>query len=313
MLLAGASALVRRTGLAVALATLALVSATCGGSDSGPATPAGPTPLGSLVLSGGSQTHVLVGAADIGKCGPGPEATAALLDDVSGTVFTAGDNSYPRGSLEDYRKCYDPSWGRHRGRTRPVPGNHEYETPNAQGYFDYFGAAGGPIGLGYYSYTLGSWTILALNSELPIDNSSAQLQWVRERLATSPTRCTAVYWHRPLFSSGPNGPNRDMRELWRVLYQHDVDIVINGHDHIYERFAPQNPDGVLDPERGIRQFIVGTGGADTYQLTRTAPNSEALASVWGVAAFTLQNGTYTWRFIPAEGAAFRDAGVAQCH
>jgi hypothetical protein len=313
MFLAGASARVRRSCLALVLGTSALVSATCGGSDSGPASPAGPTPLGSLVLSGTAQTHVLVGAADIGKCGAGPEATAALLDNISGTVFTAGDNSYPTGSLDDYRRCYDPSWGRHRGRTRPVPGNHEYETPNAQGYFDYFGAAGGPIGLGYYSYTLGPWTILALNSEVPVGNGSAQLQWVRERLTTSPTRCTAVYWHRPLFSSGPNGPNRDMHDLWRVLYEHDVDIVINGHDHIYERFAPQNPDGVLDQERGIRQFIVGTGGGDTYQLTRSAPNSEALASVWGVGAFTLQNGSYTWQFIPVDGGAFRDAGIGQCH
>jgi hypothetical protein len=261
-----------------------------------------------------SSSAVLVGAGDIARCGtPGAEATAKVLDRVAGTVFVAGDNAYMDGSAADYRNCYEPTWGRHRRRTRPVPGNHEYQTPGAAGYFDYFGASAGPFGLGYYSYMLASWHLLALNSEIPIGRGSAQLEWVREQLTGNAHQCTAVYWHRPLFSSGPNGANRDMLDLWQLLYSLDVDIVINGHDHMYERFAPQTPDGVPDPVRGIRQFTVGTGGAPTYALSGAMANSEVAASVWGVAAFTLQNGRYRWQFMPAEGEAFQDSGSGMCH
>jgi hypothetical protein len=257
---------------------------------------------------------VLVGAGDIAMChAPGAEATAKLLDRISGTVFTAGDNAYMDGSAADYRNCYDPTWGRHRRRTRPVPGNHEYQTPGASGYFDYFGSAAGPRGLGYYSYTLGSWQVIALNSEIPIGTGSAQLEWVRQQLTASPHRCTVVYWHRPLFTSGPDGPNPDMRDLWRLLYTLDVDVVINGHDHLYERFAPQTPDGRADPARGIRQFTVGTGGAEVYGSVGTSANSEAVASVWGVAAFTLDHDRYRWEFIPAGPYAFSDSGAGVCH
>jgi len=257
---------------------------------------------------------VLVGAGDIARCGtPGAEATAKVLDRVSGTVFVAGDNAYMNGSAEDYRNCYEPTWGRHLRRTRPVPGNHEYQTPGASGYFEYFGARAGPFGLGYYGYKLGSWQVLALNSEIPLGAGSAQLDWVRSELTGNASPCTAVYWHRPLFSSGPNGPNRDMRDLWELLYSMDVEIVINGHDHLYERFAPQTPDGRSDPVRGIRQFTVGTGGAPSYSVMRTTANSEVAAGVFGVAAFTLQNGSYRWEFMPAEGVAFLDSGAGVCH
>jgi hypothetical protein len=152
-----------------------------------------------------------------------------------------------------------------------------------------------------------------VNSEVPLGAGSGQLQWVRSQLAANPSRCTLVYWHRPLFSSGLNGPNADMRELWRVLYAMDVDVVLNGHDHLYERFAPQTPEGAADPVKGIRQFTVGTGGAPLYEIMRTSANSEVAASVWGVASFTLQNDGYSWAFIPAEGHAFRDAGSGVCH
>ena len=254
---------------------------------------------------------MLVGAGDIARCGVGgAERTAQLLDRIDGTVFLAGDNAYMNGSMDDYRGCYDATWGRHRHRTKPIPGNHEYQTPGASGYFRYFGAAAGPAGLGYYSYTAGPWLVLALNSEIALGQGSAQLQWVREQLAGAP-RCTAVYWHRPLFSSGRNGANPDMRDVWQVLYDMGADLVINGHDHVYERFAPQRPDGTPDP-RGIRQFTVGTGGAPLYAITGRVANSEVAASVWGVAAFTLQADGYRWEFIPVDGESFRDSGAAVC-
>jgi hypothetical protein len=193
---------------------------------------------------------------------------------------------------------------------KPIPGNHEYQTPGAAGYFRYFGTAAGPHGLGYYSYTEGAWLVLALNSEIPLGHGSAQLQWVRGQLAQAP-RCTAVYWHRPLFSSGLNGANPDMRDVWQVLHEMGADLIINGHDHLYERFAPQTADGIPDP-RGIRRFTVGTGGAPLYDIVARAANSEVAASVWGVASFTLDGDGYRWEFIPVEGEAFRDSGAASC-
>jgi len=286
----------------------------CGGSEIGSVNPMAPSPLSVLGLSTSGGSAVLVGAGDIAQCGsPGAEKTAKLLDGISGTVFAAGDNAYVNGSATDYRDCYDPSWGRHRSRTRPVPGNHEYQTPGAAGYFEYFGASAGPAGLGYYSYTLGAWKVLALNSEASADAGSAQLQWVRDQLTNDPHLCTAVYWHRPLFSSGRNGPNADMQPLWRVLYSMGVDIVINGHDHVYERFAPQTPEGQPDPVKGIRQFTVGTGGGLPTEVVARAASSEVTASVLGVASFTLQSDRYSWEFIPVEGQTFRDSGTGMCH
>jgi acid phosphatase type 7 len=267
-----------------------------------------------LVLSASDPGAVLVGAGDIAKCGtPGAEQTAKLLDSISGTVFVAGDNAPWMEARATIATATTRAGGRHRSRTRPVPGNHEYQTPNASGYFGYFGAIAGPPGLGYYSYTLGSWLVLAVNSEVPVGEGSAQLQWVRNQLATSPSRCTAVYWHRPLFSSGRNGPNPDMRDLWRVLYSNNVEIVLNGHEHLYERFGPQTPDGQPDPIKGIRQFTVGTGGAAPYPVSAAAANSEVTASVLGVASFTLRNDGYSWAFIPVEGETFRDSGTGVCH
>lgn len=292
----------------------ACTSAACGGHDRTTASPVAPSPVLSLFQSFASTPAVLVGAGDIARCGGrGAEATALLLDGISGTVFTTGDNAYMSGSGAEYQNCYGPTWGRHRARTRPVPGNHEYGTPQASAYFDYFGANAGPPGLGYYSYTIASWNVIALNSEIDLSGNSAQLQWLRDQLSANRGRCTAVYWHRPLFSSGPNGRNSDMQPLWQVLYDADADIVINGHDHLYERFAPQDPDGRPDPARGIRQFTIGTGGVPVYPLMRTAANSEARGSVWGVVSFTLDNGGYKWEFVPVDGESFRDSGAALCH
>jgi hypothetical protein len=257
---------------------------------------------------------VLVGSGDIAVCGSADsEATARLLDRFPGTVFTTGDNAYPSGTASDCRDGYDPTWGRHRHRTRPTPGNHDYETSGATGYFDYFGTSAGPYGQGYYSYTAGSWQVIALNSEIDLRAGSAQYQWLRSELTTNRSLCTAAYWHRPLFSSGPHGDNRTMVDAWRLLYQYDVEVVMNGHDHIYERFAPQTPDGVFDPSRGITQFVIGTGGARVYQPAGAKPNSEIRGSAFGVLALTLADGSYSWEFVPVEGAAFHDSGTAVCH
>ena len=216
------------------------------------------------------------------------------------------------GSRDEFKNCYEPSWGRHRCRTRPTPGNHEYST-NCAAYFEYFGGEAGQSGVGYYSYEVGPWNVIALNSEIPSGQGSAQSEWLRQELASQPSACTAVIWHRPLFSSGANGDNPDMRNLWRTLYEFNVDLVINGHDHSYERFAPQDPDGRFDPARGIREFVVGTGGAPLYAFSSLRPNSEVRAAAWGVAAFTLAEGGFQWEFIPVDGGTFRDAGSALCH
>jgi acid phosphatase type 7 len=263
---------------------------------------------------GEDAVGVLAGAGDIAVCGAGSAgaiSTARLLDQIPGTVFTAGDNAYATGTAKDFHNCYDPTWGRHRARTRPSPGNHEYES-GGSAYFDYFGSNAGPPGLGYYSYTVGSWRVFSLNSEAPSGPGSAQGEWLRNELSGDRSACTMAYWHRPLFSSGKIGDNPDMRDLWRMLYAAGVDVVINGHDHLYERFAPQDPDGRPDPAHGIREFIVGTGGAPISGIARLHSNSEANATMWGVAVFTLYDHSYQWRFVPST-EEFEDSGSSACH
>ena len=269
------------------------------------------TPIDSFV--GAGLSGVLVGAGDIGFCGTlGAEATARLLDRFPGTVFTAGDNAYMTGSREEFQNCYGPGWGRHLARTRPAVGNHDFMNGGAA-YYQYFGPSAGAPGSGYYSYPVGPWNVIVLNSEIPSASGSAQMAWLRNELMTKRPACTAVIWHRPLFSSGRHGDNPDMRDVWRTLYEFDVDLVIGGHDHTYERFAPQDPDGRYDPARGIREFVVGTGGAPLYEFPNIRPNSEVRGAVWGVAAFTLGANGYQWQFVPVDGQTFSDAGSGSCH
>ena len=286
------------------------------GKGSSPSSLTGPTLLTTPLPAPAvpvAATGVLIGAGDIGFCGsPGAEATARVLDRLPGTVFTAGDNAYTNGTRAEFQNCYAPSWGRHLARTRPVAGNHEYAS-GAGAYFEYFGSSAGPSGAGYYSYAVGPWRVIALNSEIPVFAGSEQLMWLRSELASTRTLCTAVIWHRPLFSSGRHGDNPDMRDVWRTLYEYDVDVVINGHDHSYERFAPQDPDGRYDPARGIREFVAGTGGAPLYEFSSLRPNSEVRASAWGIASFTLNGNGYQWEFVPVDGESFRDMGSAACH
>jgi hypothetical protein len=286
--------------LACAIATA--LACACGGSGMGPSPPPG----------GGTGTAVLAGAGDIGMCGSsGPEATARLLDGIDGIVFTAGDNAYFQGSVQQFRDCYDPSWGRHKARTRPAPGNHEYERPAAAPYNAYFGANAGPAGLRYYSFEAGEWHIVSLNSNIAMSPGSAQLSWLRDDLNIHRAPCAAAIFHHPLFTAGPNGPMPDARDFWRVLYDAGVDIVINGHDHLYQRFSPQNPDGVHDQLRGIREFVVGTGGAELYQLSRTQPNLEMSISTFGVLKLTLRPGNYDWQFLAVDGST-PDGGHDTC-
>jgi hypothetical protein len=244
-------------------------------------------------------------------CDANSEATARLLDSIGGTVFTLGDNAYFHGTREEFRDCYDPTWGRHKGRTRPVPGNHEYESPGAGPYFEYFGPNAGPSGLGYYSFEVGSWHAVALNSNISVSAASAQGQWLRNDLAASATRCTIAYWHHPLFSSGPDGPSPRMRDFWRTLHEAGAEVVLSGHDHLYERFAPQDADGGLDPLRGIRQFVAGTGGAVLYPTGAARSNSEARVSAFGVLRLTLRSDGYDWEFTSVSGP--RDSGTGSCH
>lgn len=271
-------------------------------------------------LAQGEGTYaVLVGAGDIANCGSkGDEATALLLDRIAGTVFTLGDNAYPSGSLENFRQCYAFSWGRHKARTRPTPGNHDYATRGARGYFQYFGAAAGNPNRGYYSYDLAGWHVVVLNSNCAYvggcDTGSPQDRWLRDDLAAHPAHCTLAYWHHPRFSSGPHGNHRFMRSFWKVLYDAGADFILSGHDHLYERFAPQNAFGMLDVRRGIRQFVVGTGGSGHYQVTRVRPNSEIEnGRTYGVLRLDLGETGYEWKFLPVHGARFTDAGRGSCH
>jgi hypothetical protein len=258
---------------------------------------------------------ILVGAGDIADCSLlGDEATAALLDAVSGTVFTAGDNTQESGTPEEFARCYDPSWGRHKSRTRPAPGNHDYLTPGAAGYFAYFGSAAGDPAQGYYSYDRGAWHIVVMNSNLPAHAGSLQEQWLRADLDAHKTLCTLGYWHYPRFSSGYQGGHASMEPLWDALYDAGAEVVIAGHDHDYERFAPQTPTGLLDSAGGIRQFVVGTGGTDLLPFNGAAANSELRNNTTlGVLLLKLYDGWYEWEFISTQRDGFGDSGAGRCH
>ena len=258
---------------------------------------------------------VLVGAGDIADCSyDDDEATAKLLDSIPGVVFTAGDNAYGNGTARQYARCYAPTWGRHKARTHPSPGNHDYDTPGGAGYYGYFGAAAGPRGLGYYSYEVAGWHIISLNSNIAMRAGSPQERWFRADLAAHPVRCTLAYWHHPRFSSGEHGSSTATQPLWQALYDAHADVVINGHDHTYERFAPQTPTGGLDSTRGIREFVVGTGGAEFYNFPTIRAHSEVRQNTThGVIKLTLRADGYDWKFVPVAGGSFRDAGSGKCH
>jgi hypothetical protein len=296
---------------AAVMLSFCLIPIACNGPSPVAPTEAPLVPFSSPISASGPP-HIFVGAGDVALCGsPDAAATARLLDVIGGTVFALGDHAYPDGRAEDYRDCYDPTWGRHRGRTRPVAGNHDYQSAGAVPYFDYFGPNAGPSGLGYYSFELGSWHVIALNSNVAADGRSTQAAWLRADLATHPAGCTLAYWHHPLFSSGAYGDAGHMRDVWRILHAAGADVVLAAHEHFYERFAPQDASGAADPARGIRQFIVGTGGAPLRDRVTVRANSEAYVRAHGVLKLTLRGGGYDWDFVSVTGPG--DIGTAECH
>ena len=266
------------------------------------------------------ETHaVLIAAGDIAGCGIEKDAeTALLLDNLPGTVAVLGDNVYEDGTAQEYTNCYAPTWGRHKTRTRPTPGNHEYHATAAAPYFAYFGAAAGEPGKGYYSYNLGAWHIVVLNSNCDdmggCSRSSPQGQWLLADLAANPATCTLAYWHHPRFNSGAlHGNNAQAQDFWQILYDYGADVVLNGHEHLYERFAPQQPTGAANPSRGLREFIVGTGGGALSTFGTIRPNSEVRNSnTFGVLKLTLYPTRYDWQFVPIAGQTFTDTGSAPC-
>src|SRR5690349_784840 len=299
-------------------------------------------PLGSSPVALAASDPVIAAAGDI-ACDPSSSSfnggngtsvichqkyTSDLLVNASlAAVLALGDVQYDCGGYQAFLQSYDLSWGRVKGITRPVVGNHEYLTSGgtdctianegATGYFNYFGAAAGNRGQGYYSYDIGTWHLIALNSNCTdvggCSPVSPQGQWLAADLAAHPNWCTLAYWHIPLFSSGGRA-EVNSRDLWQILYDHDVDVILNGHDHIYERFAPQAPDGTADPLRGIREFIAGSGGANHTPLDTIAANSEVRnADSFGVLKLTLHPTSYDWRFVPEAGKTFTDSGSGACH
>jgi Calcineurin-like phosphoesterase len=263
--------------------------------------------------------ETLLAAGDIGDCAStADEATAALIDGIPGTVAALGDLAYENGTLADFNNCYQPSWGRFKARTRPAPGNHEYETGNASGYFAYWGATVGNPAQGWYSYDLGAWHIVSLNSNCQYiggcSAGSPEVSWLRADLAAHKAKCTLAYWHHPFFSGGQVTNDTELTPLWQTLYAANADVVLSGHAHNYQRFAPQNVFGVADSARGLREFVVGTGGNHQLHPVAAIANTEVMNNTaWGVLQLTLRPRSYDWRFLPIAGQAFTDSGSQACH
>jgi len=272
----------------------------------------------------GSRTQVLLAAGDIAECDhQGDEATGRILAEYpNATIATLGDNAYQDGTLEEFQSCYAPSWGPFKDRTRPATGNHDEATKNAQGYWDFFGAQGGPYDRYYYSYDLGAWHIVVLNSDCwrvgGCEAGDPQAQWLQRDLEQHPNLCILAYWHRPPFSSGRYGDPKDterVRPLWRVLFEKGADVLLTGHEHSYERFAPMNAEGERDDASGVRLFVVGTGGGNLRDFENNPlPTTEVRDDqTWGVLKLTLKPTGYDWNFLPVAGKTFADSGSATCH
>ena len=293
------------------------------GTGAGPASlmPSSGSPAGSPAgsPSGSVETTVTItGAGDIANCTlPGAAQTSDLLVNQPGFIFTAGDNAYEDGSSANFRDCYAPTWGRVLDRTTlPAAGNHDWNTPGAAGYLGYFGAAAAPAGVTWYSVDLGAWHVIVLDADCAqvggCDAASPQGRWLAHDLATSSAFCTLAIWHQPLFSSGEHGSDPEVRPFWGQLYAAHADLIVNGHDHDYERFAPQDPSGVLKRPGGLREIVVGTGGAELRTFRKQAANSEfRQAGVYGVLRLTLHPANYDWEFLPV-GGDIADSGSTPC-
>jgi acid phosphatase type 7 len=255
---------------------------------------------------------VVLAAGDIAGCSSeGDERTAELLDAHRGTILALGDLAYDAGTLEEFQGCFAPSWGRHKQRIRPAPGNHEYLS-GGSGYFRYFGPAAGPAGRGYYSFKLGGWHIVSLNSERGTKAGGAQVRWLRRDLARARARCILAFWHRPRWSAGTYGNDGTTAPLWNALYAAGADVVLSGHDHNYQRYQPLNRRGEIDRARGIRSFVVGTGGRGLYKLRPDRRRRTSNDRTLGVLQLTLRPAGYSWRFLPVAGGQYRDSGTSSC-
>jgi hypothetical protein len=323
--------------LSVALA-LALVGVAATGSQVSGAGSSPPAPHGeaSPVPAYATADPTIVAAGDI-SCDPtnslfhhghGTKTwcragdTTSLIERINpDEVLPLGDEQYEDGRLSAFHRSYAIHWGTQLWRSRPVPGNHEYYgSSSASGYFAFFGSHAGPGKRGWYSYDLGAWHLIALNSNCDLIRcrpGSAQYRWLHHDLATHASACTLAYFHHPRFSSGPHGNDSTVAlttPFWRLLYRGGADVILNGHDHIYERFAPMTPMGTRDVATGIREFVVGTGGAEHYWIERVRWQSQVRnARTFGVLRMTLHPGSYAWRFVPIHGASFTDAGSDTCH
>jgi len=262
---------------------------------------------------GSSSTFVNV-LGDTGWCGsPALGPLARLFERFDGDILLAGDLAYPSGTMEEFRNCFEPSFGKFKSRMRASPGNHDYvASVSAQSYFDYFGDRSGPNRRGYYSFKAAEWTVFMLNSNVPINKTSDQYAFVRTTMQQTPTRCTMAVLHHPFDSSGINGPTPALRDIWELMYNLGADVVIAGHDHLYERHSPVNTDQRRDDAKGIRQFTVGTGGAPLYSRVRGALNSEVLISNYGVLRLKLDPALYEWQFMDMNGNIL-DHGLNVCH
>lgn len=261
----------------------------------------------------------IVAAGDIADCtrvgaaGSGAARTAALVEPTDAFVLTLGDNTYPDGAPGEFADCFEPTWGRFGARLRPAPGNHDYRTAGAAGYFEYFGDRAGPARRGYYAFSVGGWHVLSLNSHVDATAGSPQHRWLLQELAQSDALCTLAVWHHPVFSSGPHGDDPRMRDALAALHAAGAEIVLVAHDHVYERLVPHDAAGAPDPVRGVRSFTVGTGGARLYRFRQPHPLSAARdASAHGLLRLQLRADGYRWEFVSVGGGAPRDNGEDAC-
>jgi 3',5'-cyclic AMP phosphodiesterase CpdA len=279
-----------------------------------PTVPEVVTPAPPVVPPPGNTSTFVNVLGDTGWCGsPALGPLSRLFERFDGDILLAGDLAYPSGTMQEFRDCFDPSFGKFKSRMRATPGNHDYvSSVSAEAYFNYFGDRSGPNRLGYYSFRAAEWTVLMLNSSVPIGRNSAQFQFVRQVMQQTPTRCSMAVLHHPFDSSGINGPTPYLRDLWELMYELGGDVVIAGHDHLYERHAPVNTDQRRDDLRGIRQFTVGTGGAPLYNRVRSALNSEVFIANYGMLRLRLAPALYEWTFMDMNGNV-RDNGLTICH
>jgi hypothetical protein len=283
-----------------------------------------PTPLPAPVPISGLGDPVVNALGDIAACDPsyihrdGQMLTEALMRTLDGPILGLGDYVYPDGTPAYFTSCFDPVWSSIKTRFIPAAGNHEYQYTNAGGYYSYFGAAAGDPTQGYYSFNLGSWHLIALNSNCSAVGGcgvgSQQLSWLQADLGANTQKCILAYWHHPLYGSGLEGNTPEVLDFWQALYAAHATLVINGHNHDYERFGPMDPVGNPDPLSGITEIVSGTGGKDHSPLTKLQPNSRVFNDTdFGVLRLALHADSYEWQFLPVAGGTFTDGGSGKCN